>query len=36
MYLKRKMTSTPQVDMEEQKRRLKRELLGDLKPILKA
>jgi hypothetical protein len=36
MYLKQKMTSTPQVDMEEQKRRLKRELLGDLKPILKA
>jgi hypothetical protein len=30
------MTSTPQVDMEELKRQLKRELLGDLKPILEA
>jgi hypothetical protein len=36
MYQKQKMTSTPQVDMEELKRQLKRELLGDLKPILKA
>jgi hypothetical protein len=30
------MTSTPQVDVEELKRQLKRELLGDLKPILEA
>jgi hypothetical protein len=30
------MTSTPQVDTEELKRQLKRELLGDLKPILEA
>jgi hypothetical protein len=30
------MTLTPQVDMEELKRQLKMELLGDLKPILKA
>jgi hypothetical protein len=36
MYQKWKMTSTPQVDMEELKRQLKRELLGDLKPILEA
>jgi hypothetical protein len=32
MYQKQKMTSTPQVDMEE----LKREVLGDLRPILEA
>jgi hypothetical protein len=32
MYRKRKMISTPQVDMEK----LKKELLGDLKPILEA
>jgi hypothetical protein len=36
MYRKQKMTSTPQVDMEELKRHLKRELLGDMKPILEA
>jgi hypothetical protein len=30
------MTSTPQVDVWELKRQLKRELLGDLKPILEA
>jgi hypothetical protein len=36
MYQKQKMTSTPQVDVEELKRQLKRELLGDLKPILEA
>jgi hypothetical protein len=34
MYQKRKMTSTPHVDMEEQKRQLRREVLGDLRPIL--
>jgi hypothetical protein len=36
MYRKQKTTSTLQVDMEELKRQLKRELLGDLKPILEA
>jgi hypothetical protein len=36
MYRKQKMTSTPQVYVEELKRLLKRELLGDLKPILEA
>jgi hypothetical protein len=36
IYQKRKTISTPQVDVEELKRQLKRELLGDLKPILKA
>jgi hypothetical protein len=36
MYWKWKTTSTPQVDMKEMKRQLKRELLGDLKPILEA
>jgi hypothetical protein len=36
MYRKQKMTSTPQVDMEELKRQLRREVLGDLKPILEA
>jgi hypothetical protein len=30
------MTSTPQVDMEELKRQLRRELLGDLKSILES
>jgi hypothetical protein len=30
------MTSTPQVDMEELKRQLRREVLGDLWPILEA
>jgi hypothetical protein len=36
MYQKRKTTSTPQVDVAEVKRQLKRKLLGDLKPILEA
>jgi hypothetical protein len=36
MYQKWKMTSTLQVDVEELKRQLKRELLLDLKPILEA
>jgi hypothetical protein len=36
MYRKRKMTSTPQVDVEELKRQLRREVLGDLRPILEA
>jgi hypothetical protein len=34
MYRKRKITSTPQVDVEELKRQLRREPLGDLRPIL--
>jgi hypothetical protein len=36
MYRKRKMTSTPQVDVEELKRQLRMEFLGDLRPILEA
>jgi hypothetical protein len=36
MYQKRKMTSTPQVDVEELKGQLRREVLGDLRPILEA
>jgi hypothetical protein len=36
MYRKWKMSSTPHVGVEELKRQLKRELLGDLKPILEA
>jgi hypothetical protein len=36
MYRKQKTTSTPQVDVEELKRQLRREVLGDLRPILKA
>jgi hypothetical protein len=36
MYQKRKMTSTPQVDMEELKRQLRKEVLRDLWPILEA
>jgi hypothetical protein len=36
MYWKQKINSTPQVDVEELKRQQKRELLGDLKPILEA
>jgi hypothetical protein len=36
MYRKRKTTSTPQVDVEELKRQLRREALGDLMPILEA
>jgi hypothetical protein len=35
IYQKRKMTSTPQVDVEL-KRQLRREVLGDLRPILEA
>jgi hypothetical protein len=30
------MTSTPLVDVEELKRQLRREVLGDLRPILEA
>jgi hypothetical protein len=36
MYQKRKMTSTPQVDVEELKIQLRREVLGYLRPILEA
>jgi hypothetical protein len=36
MYRKRKMISTPHVDVEELKRQLRREILGDLRPILEA
>jgi hypothetical protein len=36
MHRKQKTTLTPQVDMEELKRQLKMELVGDLKPILEA
>jgi hypothetical protein len=36
MYQKCKMTSTPQVNVEELKRQLRREVLGDLRPILDA
>jgi hypothetical protein len=36
MYRKQKMTSTPLVDVEELKRQLRREVLGDLRPILEA
>jgi hypothetical protein len=36
MYRKQKTTSTPHVDMEELKRQLRREVLGDLMPILEA
>jgi hypothetical protein len=36
MYQKWTMTLAPQVDVEELKRQLKREFLGDLKPILEA
>jgi hypothetical protein len=34
MYRKWKMTSTPQVNVEELERQLRREVLGDLRPIL--
>jgi hypothetical protein len=34
IYRKWKTTSTPQVDVEELKRQLTREVPGDLKPIL--
>jgi hypothetical protein len=36
MYWKWKMISTPHVDMEELKRQLRREVLGNLRPILEA
>jgi hypothetical protein len=36
MYRKQKMISTPYVDVVELKRQLRREVLGDLRPILKA
>jgi hypothetical protein len=36
MYQKQKTTSTPHVDMEELKRQLRREVLGDMMPILEA
>jgi hypothetical protein len=36
MYRKRKTTSTPHVDVEELKRQLRSEVLGDLRPILEA
>jgi hypothetical protein len=36
MYRKQKMTSTPQVDLDELKSQLRREVLGDLRPILEA
>jgi hypothetical protein len=36
MYQKRKMTSTPHVDVEELKRWLRREVVGDMRPILEA
>jgi hypothetical protein len=36
MYQKQKITSTPQVDVEELKRQLRREVLGDLMHILEA
>jgi hypothetical protein len=36
MYRKQKMTSTPNVDVEELKRQLRMEVLGELRPILAA
>jgi hypothetical protein len=36
MYQNQKTTSTPQVDMEKLKRQMRREVLGDLRPILEA
>jgi hypothetical protein len=36
MYQMWKMTSTPKVDVEEMKRQLRREVLGDLTHILEA
>jgi hypothetical protein len=36
MYRKREMTSTPQVDVEELKRQLRKELPRDMRPILEA
>jgi hypothetical protein len=34
MHQKQKMTSTPHVDVAELKRQLRREVLGDMRPIL--
>jgi hypothetical protein len=34
MYRKQKITSTPHVDVEELKRQVRREVIGDLSPIL--
>jgi hypothetical protein len=34
IYWKRKMTSTPNVDVEELKRKLRRDVLGELRSIL--
>jgi hypothetical protein len=36
MYQKQKMLSTPHVDVEDLKRHLRREVLGDLRSILEA
>jgi hypothetical protein len=36
MYQKWKMTSTPQVEVEELKRQLRRKVLADLRPIMEA
>jgi hypothetical protein len=36
MYWKWKTTLTPQIDVEELKRQVRKEVLGDLRPILKA
>jgi hypothetical protein len=36
IYRKQKTTLTPHVDVEEPKRQLRREVLGDLRPILEA
>jgi hypothetical protein len=36
MYQKRKMTSAPQIVVEELKRQLRTEVLGDQRPILEA
>jgi hypothetical protein len=36
MYQKRKTASTPHVNMEAQKSQLRKEVLGDLRPILEA
>jgi hypothetical protein len=36
MYQKQKMISAPHVDVEELKRQLRWEVLGDLRPILEA
>jgi hypothetical protein len=36
MYRKQKMTSTSHIDVEKLKRQLRREVLGDLRPILEA